>query len=199
MLAVTFCVQGVLCRADDLQTIMHVMVGPPYIFTKGPQWESYKKTLAGYGSEQVVLALIAEIDIDRGSTTNNLGRDIAVYDIFRALDLPPALLCQELDKPQSAGRKASLIFVLRNTHKPGVVQALLRQLGDRRTVTLPRMDDMDDGVKPHPYRVCDAAFNALIDNVDAPVDLRRPKVHYGARFNDEIIQEGITKLKLTRP
>ena len=198
-LVVACCVQGVaFCRADDLQVAIHALV-KPYVSTEGARWEADKKTLAGYNPEQLVRALIAEIDLDRGSPNQNFERDVIVYDLFRALDLPPTLLCQELDKPSSPDRKASLISVLRHANKPEVVQALLRQLGDRRTVTMRRMDDMDDGVKPRPFRVRDEAFNSLIANVDAPHDLRRLRVYDGDKFKDEMIQEGLAKLGLTPP
>ena len=198
MLMIAFCVQGVvLCRADDLQAAIHVMVGPPEVLTKGPRWEADKKTLAGYSPEQLVQALIAEVDLDRGSPDADFGRDVAVYDFFRALDLPPALICQELDKPSLPERKASLMLMLRHANKPEVVQALLRQLGDRRPVNGPEMMSLEAGMKTHQFRVCDDAYNTLVVAIDAPS--LKLNAYGSDKGRDKTIQERLAELKLIPP
>ncbi len=197
VLLAAFCVQGAVCQADDAQAAIHRLMGPPPAYTEGPEWEASKKALAIYSPEQLVRALIVEIDRDRGSANKNFLRDVNAYKLFRALDLPPAVVCQELDKPQSADRKASLMCLLRSARKPEVVQVLLRQLGDLRYVTMQEGAIIEHS-KPRPLRVRDVAFNALVDNVNNP-GLRRPTLVYGDGIRDEMIQEGLTKLNLTPP
>lgn len=193
---VAFCVQGAICRADDPQAVVRALMKSPSF--KGAQWEIDKKTLAGSSSEQVVHALISEVDIDCGSTAKNFERDIAAYELFRALDLPPTLVCQELEKPSSPERKASLMFLLRNSRKPEVVQALLSQLNDRRLVKEREMISLEAGMKLHPFRVCDVAYNALADNVDIP-NFKRLSRYSGDKSKDKTIQEGLAAIKLMLP
>lgn len=188
-------------QADDLQPAMHTLVGS-YIFSspEGPRWEAQKKTLAGYTPEQLVRALIAEIDVDRGSPLENRRRNYAAYVLFHALDLPPALVIQELDKPdQPPERKVSLVIMLRHANMPEVVQALLRQLGDYRQATTPQTWSIEIGYAKHrDFRVRDEAFNALMDNFDDP-DPPHIQTYNGNKTREKMIQNNLARLKLTPP
>lgn len=197
IILLAFCVQSTCCQVDDLQPAMHTLVEAyPYGDTKGARWETDKKKLAGHSPEQLVRALIVEVDLDRGSPINNLDRDVAASRLFTGLDLPPTLICQELDKPQVPQRKASLMIVLRDSKSPVVTQALLRQLGDLRPAVEPR--GFTEVVKPHALRVRDMAYNTLVDNLDV-LNPQKVKMHYKDTGRDRIIRETLAQLKLTSP
>lgn len=162
--ALALCPPSALCQADDLQPAMHRIVKYyESITVEGEEWEADKKVLAAYSQEQLVRTLIAELDVDRGDAMRNRARDIGAHKIFVALDLPPALVCQELDKTDSPPRKASLMFLLRDAKGAQVTQALRRQLDDVREAVQPM--GFTEIAKPQALRVCDVAVGTLAHNL----------------------------------
>ena len=197
MTSLAYCVLTGVCRADNPQPLMHKMV-EYYGFSvpTGDQWTADKAALAVYSKEQLVRALIAEIDIDRGSADDNEMRDLAAFKLFVALDLPPIPVCQELDKTQTPRRKTSLIELLQGSQSSEVAQALLRQLDDRRVAIEPF--GKSEIAKPHALRVCDLAINALAYNLD-PKDGQIVTMFVHTKREEEIIQKTLAKHQLARP
>ncbi len=99
LLTVALNTPNVYSQSNDLQSEIHDDL-KRYVFAdpKGEQWENSKKVLTGYSRDQLVRAIIAELEDDRGSQHANDERDLAAGGLFRVLNLPRTLVCEELDK-----------------------------------------------------------------------------------------------------
>ena len=197
LLALVFSAQGLFAQSDELQTTIHNRVEErDFSAPQGDRWQAEKKVLAKYSQDRIVRALIAEIDLDRGERLDNKLRDITIFTLVQTLKLPPGLFCQELDKSESPQRKASLMYVLRGQKDQVVIQALLRQLKDKRPGL--EIAPMLEG-HPHALRVCDEACNALVECLNGKPGGDPISIAYKDEHRDEIIQKVLTRYKLNVP
>jgi hypothetical protein len=194
ILAFVICPRSAFCQTDELQPFIHEMV-MHYSYAKGKNWEADKMTLGGYDQDQVVRALISEVD-NQSTPLDKLGHLVIVVRIFRDLELPPDVVCQELDNEQSPERKRLLMRFLRGAKSPEVIQALLCQLSDKRLLVEP--EGHTEIAKGRPLRVCDIAFNTLADFYNVQ-DSQLAGRFIGYARRDEIIQETLAELKLAIP
>jgi len=194
--ALVLCSQGNAAGTEDLQPLMHQMV--EYYRYAAPKWGKWKddeKILAGYSQEELARALITEVELERRNPGSIRSYDISANDLFKALHLPPTLVCEELDKAEPPRAKASLILLLRDCTQPEVTSALLRQISDKRPAVEPPTGDVEHHPKRYPLRVCDVAFNAIVNNAHKP-EIVTVSFFLSDERKDEIIQENLVKLKL---
>lgn len=195
ILLIVFQTHCVFCQTSDLKHDIHEKV-ERYSFaeTKGREWDASKSSLTKYTQSDLANALIAELDVDRGNPTHNFVRDNGVRTLYKALNLPPTLICKELEKNQSPQRKARLIAILYQQNTPEVITALLRQLKDRRPAV--EFNGAMEEVPTYPLRVCDVACNILSNNLEP--DRPGSRIGYTSPYSqrDEIIKETLKDLKL---
>ena len=184
-------------QTSDLQQKAHERIQYfQYGAAQGKDLEDTKKVFEHNSPDEVANAMIAELNVDRGTVARNDVRDVAVSSIFKALNLPLAPVCVALKSAQSPQRKAQLITVLRGLSTPEVTNALLAQLKDRR----PAVDYIGWPEEPvKPLRVCDVACDALYYNLGPKGSGRR--IGYTSDYDrrDEIIKQTLKELKLETP
>jgi hypothetical protein len=185
----------VFSQTDDLGDALHKKV--EHFLVADPEREDVAKMqgeFADHSKGDVANALIADLDVDRGEAWKNRERDNAVRKVYKALNLPPGFVCDELEKKQSPQRKSQLIGVLRGINTSEVTKALLDQIKDRR----PAVDHI--GYPPQEsLRVCDVAYNTLLFNAVGGTltgDLQWINYAPGDEHRDAIIQRTLKELKL---
>lgn len=199
VVVLALCPQSRAADAGDLQPLMHQMVEHyRNDFPKWGRWLDEKKVLTSYSPDELVRALINEVELDRNDLSFDRMRNLSAWHLFQALHLPAALVCEELDKGEPPQAKASLIFLLRDCMQPEVTPALLRQIGDKRPAIEPPKGEVEHHPKRYPLRVCDAAFNAIVNNAHNR-EISSVSFFLGDERKDEIIQENLAKLKLVAP
>ncbi len=195
-LAFVFCVPNLLAQNSDFQQTMRKdLVHFGAIHPKGEGWEAEKKLLATHSQEELAKAMFAEMGLDQdlSGTLNN-----SVRKLYRALDLPPSFICQELEKTDSPGRKVALMHLLEGYKQPEVTTELLRQIKDHRTAyVIEHVPDIAGLGRS--MRVCDVACNTLSYNLEAGGSNRRIFVGDLESRKDQIIVETLINLHLSAP
>jgi len=192
VIVIAFCTHRASCQTTDLNGSIHKQIDRTYfIDPEGKELEKINRDFSGYSKEQLATALIADLDVDRGTDSKNRARNFSVSKLYRALRLPPVYVCKELEKVDSPQGKARLIEVLWGLNTPETTKALLDQIKDRR----PAENYIGFPEEPtEPLRVCDIACNTLVHNV---IDGYR-RISFGTAYEsrDKAIERTLKELKL---
>ena len=193
--AIAFCTHHASCQMIDLNGTMHKRIDRTYfVDPEGKELEKIKEDFSGYTKEQLATALIADLDVDRGSDSKNRARNFSAAKLYRALELPPIYVCKELEKEDSPQRKARLMEVLWGLNTPETTKALVDQIKDHR----PAEDYIGVPEEPvEPLRVCDIACNTLVHNL---INGYR-RISFGSSYDnrDKAIERTLRELKLDAP
>ena len=183
---------------NDLQAAIHWDVVHIGTNTQSSLWQEEKKVLSPYSQEELIRALLAEVDVDTRSLGEQYDRSVSIRAIYQALDLPPVAICQELDQAQTIYRKVVLIRMLECINTPEVTASLLRQLKDRR----PALDYgkfNGEGARMHPLRVCDVACNVVSNNLVPDYGGDRIGATWSDRHRDKAMRQMLKDLGLSMP
>ena len=186
--------QMAFCQTTDLTHVIHERVEHfPLVNPDIKDLQELQKAFGSHTKKELASALIADLDVDRKVPWKNHSRNFAVGRLYKALGLPPVIVCQELEKEQSPQRKVRLMAVLWGLKTPEVTTALVHQLKDRRSAE-EYIGDPEEPVEA--LRVCDVASNTLNHNFDPNGYARRISFSSSDDRRDEIIKATLKELKL---
>ena len=201
MLSLIVCYGGSLVAQEaDLAKKMHDRVEKfSFADPKPKDLKEMQKDFSNHTQEELADALLNDLQSDRGVAWKNRSRDFSVGKLYKALNLPEAVVCKQLENEQSPRRKAQLMAVLWGQNTPETVKTLLHQIRDRR----PAEDYIGVPEEPvEPLRVCDIACNTLIYNLTGgkpPEGMNHISFSSGDGDRDRAIERMLKGLKLNAP